>query len=918
MGRVVDDFNQDGHLDVMVTMTGAASNNVRLATGDGAGRFTLAPGFVFQSAGAVAAADFNGDGVLDVAIAQNTASKSGSGYADSVCGSLIGVAIFPGPGMTSGRCIATVPSPVAIRAGDFDRDGRTDIAVISSATAGLLIYRQLDFVNQTLTAVSVPGGALQATSMAPPADLNGDGLLDLVIGHAAGVKVFLGRGDGTFSVAGSIASSDRVQSIATGQLDADGRLDIAFVQATGGGLFAAFGNGDGTFVPRAVATIGSDLTDIAVADLDGDRLMDLIVAHRGGGTIPLFIGNGDGTFVADTPLTLGSRPKFLVVADLNGDGRLDLGSLETGITGQNARLRVVLQDGTAPPDVTPPDVRLTVPVFGATLSGTVALVASASDAGGVSRVEFYADATLIGSDTAYPYSIAWNTTTVRNATYTLRARAYDAVGNIATSPTVSVSVSNATTTPTELIVSGGFEPAVSSWTTTGAAYFSTGGVQHTGVGYAYLAKANSVTGALSQTIDIPAGTNPSLSFWLNVTSSEPSATVASDTLFVQVLNSNGVLLQTLATYSNLNKGLSGVYVLKSGFSLGAYAGQRVRLQFRAVTDGVNITTFRVDDVSMKAVVPSPPSSGELIVSGGFEPTVMGWTKTGVAFFSTGGVQHTGVGYAYLAKANSVTGSIQQKITIPAGSAPSLSFWLNVTSSEPSPTVPADELFVEVLNASGTVLTTLATYSNLDSGLLGAYALRRGFSLGAYAGQTIAIRFRATTDAVNVTSFRIDDVSVTASAPQPTELIVNSGFEPAVTSWTKTGAAFFSTGGVQHSGLGYAYLAKANSVTGTISQAISIPAGIRPSLTFWINITSDEPSTTVASDHLFVEVLNASSVVLATLATYSNLDKSAVGAYVLKSGFSLAPYAGQTIRLQFRATTNPLNATAFRIDDVSMK
>lgn len=919
-GRVVGDFNQDGHIDVMATMDGVTSSNVRLAIGDGAGRFTLAPGFSFLDAGAAAAADFNGDGVLDVVIAQNTASKSNSGYGDGICGSLVGIAIFLGPGMTSARCLATVPSPVAIQAGDFDRDGRPDIAVISSSTAGLLIYRQLDFVNPMVTIVSVPGGGLLATSMAPPADLNGDGLLDLVVGHATGVTVFVGRGDGTFSAAGSIASSDRVQSVAIGQLDADGRPDVAFVQATAGGLFAAFGNGDGTFVSQAVATIGSDLTDVAVADLNGDQLTDLIVAHRGGGTIRLFIGNGNGTFLAHTPVALGSRPKFLVVADLNGDGTLDLGSLETGITGQTARYWVALQEGTAPPDVTPPAVRLTAPVTGATLSGTVAIVASASDAGGVSRVEFYAGATLIGSDTASPYSMTWNTTVVPNATYTLTARAYDLAGNTGTSPTLSVTVSNGgtTTTPTELIVSGSFEPTVSGWTRTGAGFFSTGGVQHTGVGYAYMAKANSVTGTVSQIIDVPTGTSPSLSFWLNVTSSEPSTTVASDMLFAEVLNSSGSLLQTLATYSNLDKGVAGAYVLRSGFSLAAYAGQRVRLQFRAVTDAVNVTTFRLDDVSVMAAVPAPPSSGELIVSGGFEPTVRGWTKTGAANFSTGGVQHTGTVYAYLAKANSVTGSLQQQITIPAASAPSLGFWLNVTSSEPSTTVGSDKLFVEVLNASGIVLTTLATYSNLDSGPVGAYVLRRGFSLSAYAGQTIAIRFRASTDAVNVTAFRIDDVSVTGSAPPATQLIANGGFEPTVTSWMKTGAAFFSTGGVQHGGIGYAYLAKANSVTGTVSQAITIPAGTSPSLSFWINVTSDEPSTTVASDKLFVEVLNAGGVVLSTLATYSNLDRGAVGAYVLKSGFSLAPYAGQTIRLQLRATTDALNATAFRIDDVSVK
>jgi DNA gyrase inhibitor GyrI len=326
---------------------------------------------------------------------------------------------------------------------------------------------------------------------------------------------------------------------------------------------------------------------------------------------------------------------------------------------------------------------------------------------------------------------------------------------------VSITVSNSTNpnTPIELILSGGFEPTVSGWAKTGAAFFSTGGVQHTGVGYSYLAKANSVTGTLSQTIAIPTGTNPSLSFWLNVTSSEPSTTVASDTLSVEVLNSTGVLLQTLATYSNLNTGPPGAYALKGGFSLGAFAGQRVRLQFRAVTNAVNVTAFRIDDVSVTAAAPSPPPARELIVSGGFEPTVGGWTKTGAAFFSTGGVQHSGVGYGYLAKANSVTGALSQAISVPTGTRPSLSFWLNVTSDEPSTTVASDKMFVEVLNATGVVVSTLATYSNLDKGAVGAYVLKSALSLAPYAGQAVRLRFRAATDAVNATAFRIDDVSV---------------------------------------------------------------------------------------------------------------------------------------------------------------
>jgi hypothetical protein len=307
----------------------------------------------------------------------------------------------------------------------------------------------------------------------------------------------------------------------------------------------------------------------------------------------------------------------------------------------------------------------------------------------------------------------------------------------------------------ELIVSGGFEPAVTAWTKSGAAYFSTGGVEHTGVGYGYLGKANNVAGKLSQQLTIPGGKNPHLSFWLNVTSEEPAVGAAADRMFVEILSISGTRLATLATYSNVDNSGSGVYRLASGFALGAYAGQTIRLQFRAQTDGANITAFRLDDVSVSN---TPSTAKELVVSGGFEPAVSGWSKAGAAFFSTGGVQHSGTGYAYLGKANGATGALSQQIAIPAGSYPVLTFWLNVTSDEPTST-PTDKMFVEVLSTSGARLATLATYSNADTSVAGAYSLRQLTGLGAYAGQTVRLQFRAATNATNLSAFRVDDVSV---------------------------------------------------------------------------------------------------------------------------------------------------------------
>jgi poly(hydroxyalkanoate) depolymerase family esterase len=93
-------------------------------------------------------------------------------------------------------------------------------------------------------------------------------------------------------------------------------------------------------------------------------------------------------------------------------------------------------------DTTAPTVNVTAPANGATVSGTVTITASASDNVGVSRVEFFVDGALVGTDTSSPYSFAWNSASVANGGHALMARAYDAAGNVGTDNDTSVTVSN--------------------------------------------------------------------------------------------------------------------------------------------------------------------------------------------------------------------------------------------------------------------------------------------------------------------------------------------------------------------------------------------------------------------------------------------------------------------------------------------
>jgi Zn-dependent metalloprotease len=164
--------------------------------------------------------------------------------------------------------------------------------------------------------------------------------------------------------------------------------------------------------------------------------------------------------------------------------------------------------------------------------------------------------------------------------------------------------------------------------------------------------------------------------------------------------------------------------------------------------------------------PPPPPSGNLLTNGGFEGSVSPWVASGAAGWvstanSTGSYPHSGQSYIYLGNANSVTSSqVYQQFTIPStATSANLNFYLNVGSSETTTTAQFDKLFVEVRNSAGSLLATLATYSNLNKATAGSYSLKGAFSLLAYKGQTVRVQFRATTDSSLSTIFRVDDVTV---------------------------------------------------------------------------------------------------------------------------------------------------------------
>ena len=108
---------------------------------------------------------------------------------------------------------------------------------------------------------------------------------------------------------------------------------------------------------------------------------------------------------------------------------------------------VRIANASASADSTPPSVNITAPVAGAALSGSVDILVSASDNIGVSKVEFYANGSLLGQDLSAPYVFTWSTSDIANGNYSLMAKAFDAAGNVASDDDTAVSVANGGNAP---------------------------------------------------------------------------------------------------------------------------------------------------------------------------------------------------------------------------------------------------------------------------------------------------------------------------------------------------------------------------------------------------------------------------------------------------------------------------------------
>ena len=365
---VLADFNGDGKSDLLTVGKNTATGmpTASIAPGNGNGTFGGATTFFIGVSGsALAAGDFNGDGKLDFIAADSSNS----------------VRVYLGRGdgtFTAAPTAATGYSPAGLAVGDFNGDGKLDVVVSNNHenTVSVLLGKgDGTFQTKRDFAVGITPGEIAV------GDFNGDSKPDLAVisvGYinsqtyqligGTTVSVLLGRSDGTFQPKQDFTVGQGAKSVAVGDINGDGKLDLAVAHANP--YFNPYnlldstsilrGNGDGTFGSASEVAAGKAQNSLTLRDINGDGKLDLIAgsgdpANPGSLTTHVFsvtLGNGDGTFQNFHPYSAGLTPVQIAVGNVRGSGKPDVVALNS-----NGTLTTVFNNGdgtfAAPPFLAP-------------------------------------------------------------------------------------------------------------------------------------------------------------------------------------------------------------------------------------------------------------------------------------------------------------------------------------------------------------------------------------------------------------------------------------------------------------------------------------------------------------------------------------------------------------------------------------
>jgi len=346
LGVTVADVNGDGNGDVVVTNNDSSDVTVLLSNGDGTLQLTsvgYAMGGYPNSAAIVT--DLNGDGLPDILVADNEFSLTwAAGYGD---GTFQAARDYYEPNPVSSD---TDSWGISLASGDFNGDGFTDVVesnYYNDGTGGITVF------------LSNPDGSLQPgvnygiggrLEYVTVGDFNGDGKLDIAASNSndSAVVIFTGTGNGTFVQGPSYSSGGAFPvGITTATFGSDTATDLAVINAENPNITILTNDGSGGFTPGVGIAISGYGYELVATDLNGDTAPDLAVSEIEAGQVGVLLWDAtNGAFdIAEVDYPVGGAPYGLAAADVTGDGNVDLiATVENG--GQDIALLTGNGDGT--------------------------------------------------------------------------------------------------------------------------------------------------------------------------------------------------------------------------------------------------------------------------------------------------------------------------------------------------------------------------------------------------------------------------------------------------------------------------------------------------------------------------------------------------------------------------------------------